>query len=101
MGPLKTLELTLFNGEENIPGKPEGWYWTNQSNKRALKTDLLTGYRTGDMTLVDSFDKVYDSLLQQYYYQFDAKLNSLHDIIIHNKTMRSVRHSLPAHCRIA
>ena len=86
MDPLKALELTLFNGEENIPGEPEGWYWTRQSNKRTLKTDLLTDYRTGDVTLMASFDEVYAAFLHQFCYQLDAKLKSLCDIIHHDKT---------------
>jgi pyruvate-formate lyase len=67
---LKALELTLFNGEENIlPGKPQGRYTLQSGPLRTLKTGLKLGHRSGDFTTMYSFEQVYAAFLDQYLYQ--------------------------------
>jgi len=75
---LKSLELTLFNGEENtLPGEAVGIYVTRNQNPRRLRTGLETGYRTGDFTAMTSFHQLYDAYIEQYMYQLDRLLDGL------------------------
>jgi len=48
---LKALELALFNGRENtLPGVPQGRYWTRHAPARRLRTALVLGCESGDVT---------------------------------------------------
>ena len=75
---VKALELTLFNGEENVlHGAPTGQYVTREQSVRRLETSLVTGYRTGEFSAMASFDQFYEAFLDQYLYQVDRKLEAL------------------------
>ena len=78
MEALKTLELTLFNGEENaLPGAPLGRYVTRHQPERQLRTGLATGFRSGDFATMTSFEQVFDAYLRQYGHQLDTMLAKL------------------------
>ena len=78
MDAVKTLELTLFNGEENVlPGEPLGRYTLQAGSLRSLKTALKLGYRSGDFMAMTRFEQVYDAYLDQYLYQVDLMARSL------------------------
>ncbi|MHB1356052.1 MAG: pyruvate formate lyase family protein [Anaerolineae bacterium] len=67
---VKALELTLFNGEENVlPGEAQGRYTLQRGPLRTLKTGLKFGYRSGDFTTMSSYEQVYSAYIDQYLYQ--------------------------------
>ena len=75
---LKSLELTLFNGEENIlPGEAMGKYINRDHQARKLGTSLELGYKTGNFADMTSFDQVYNAYINQYMYQLDRVLDRL------------------------
>ena len=79
---LKSLELTLFNGEENaLPGEAMGTYVTRNQHPRRLQTGLELGYQTGDFADMTSFEQVYDAYIKQYMYQLDRLLKGMCDQI--------------------
>ncbi|MBQ35814.1 MAG: hypothetical protein CME04_05445 [Gemmatimonadaceae bacterium] len=87
---VKALELTLFNGEQNVlHGNPVGRYVTRLQEPRALRTGLVTGYRSGDFTAMTDFAQLYEAFLDQYLYQVDRKLEEL---------TRGVEHSMEHGC---
>ena len=78
MEALKTLELTLFNGGEcPRPGPAEGRYWHRAGPVRPLKTSLVAGLRTGDLTAMASFESFYEAYWAQYRAQLDRKLDDV------------------------
>ncbi|MFH1574814.1 MAG: pyruvate formate lyase family protein, partial [Acidobacteriota bacterium] len=78
MEALKTLELTLFNGEENaLPGAPLGRYINRDHPERQLRTALKTGFRSGNFATMTSFEQIFDAYLLQYGYQLDMMLARL------------------------
>ena len=78
MEAVKSLELALFNGEENVlPGEPVSHKWTDKMPAFPVKTSLKTGYRSGDMTRMNSFEEVYQAFLKQYLYQVDVFLKKI------------------------
>ena len=82
---VKSLELTLFDGEENVlHGEPSVRYVTRVQEPRALRTSLELGYRSGDFTAMTDFDQLYRAFLDQYLYQVDRKLESLTQGIEHS-----------------
>lgn len=83
MEAVKSLELTLFNGEENstLP-KPVGKKWTNSMPEFDVKTNLRLGYKSGDVTKMNSFEEVYDAFIKQYLYQTDLMLQELCDTML-------------------
>ena len=75
MEALKTLELTLFNGQENVlPGTPSGIYVTKNQAERELRTQLALGHESGDFAAMTSFEQVRDAYLRQYGHQIDTIL---------------------------
>ena len=83
MEALKALELTLFNGEENLlPGEAAGQYVTRTHAVRTLHTSLKPGYHTGDFAAMTSFEQFYDAYLRQYGYQLDLLLNRLCETVV-------------------
>ena len=86
MEAMKSLELTLFNGEENVlHGDPLGQYNTHWQEYRTLRTDLEPGYRTGDFTSMTHFDQLYRAFLDQYLHQVGRKLEVLAKGILHSR----------------
>jgi formate C-acetyltransferase len=78
MEAVKALELTLFNGEENVPpGEPVGRYITRHQERRRLRTGLELGYRTGDFSSMRTFGEVCQAFLDQYLRQVDRLLDAL------------------------
>ena len=78
MEAVKSLELTLFNGEENktLP-KAMTKKWTNSMPEFKPKTNLKLGYKSGDLTKMGSFEEVYEAFIKQYLYQTDRMLQVL------------------------
>jgi pyruvate-formate lyase len=75
---VKSLELMLFNGEENkLPGDAVGRYINRDHQERRLGTNAELGYRTGNFADMTSFDQVYEAYINQYMYQLDRILNML------------------------
>ncbi|MEI6808042.1 MAG: pyruvate formate lyase family protein [bacterium] len=73
---LKSLELALFNGEQNIPpGEPVGKYWTRNSETRRVGTNLKTGYVSGDFSGMKSFEQFFEAFWDQYRYQLQHELS--------------------------
>ncbi|MDT8719204.1 hypothetical protein IAI10_21360 [Clostridium sp. 19966] len=79
MEAVKSLELTMFNGEENIsiPKKVTMKKWTNQMPENEVKTGLKLGFQSGDVTAMNSYEEVYEAFMRQYLYQTDAKLQTI------------------------
>lgn len=79
MEAVKSLELTLFNGEENgsNPIEPIIRKWTHRMPEAKVKTRLKLGYKSGDLTEMNSFDEVYEAFLKQYFYQTDIMLENM------------------------
>ena len=65
---LKCLELAMFNGQENpyetsfVKAR-----WTEALPKRALKTKMEIGFKSGDVTTAQSFDDFYAMFLRQFF----------------------------------
>jgi pyruvate-formate lyase len=75
---VKSLELTLFNGEEApIPGAAIGRYHARTDEERLVSTGLTTGYKTGDFAQMTSFDQLHDAFLRQYLHQLDLQVDGL------------------------
>lgn len=86
MEAMKSLELTLFNGEENnIAIEPVIRKWTHKMPNFEVKSNLKLGYKSGDLTKVDSFDKVYNAFLDQYLFQTDIMLKNISSEMINLK----------------
>lgn len=82
MEAVKSLELALFDGEENaLPGDAVGQYHLRSHAARPLGTSLALGYRSGDFAAMTSFEEFYEAFLRQYLYQVDSKLDALSDRI--------------------
>jgi pyruvate-formate lyase len=79
MEAVKSFELTLFNGEENcnIPIEPFIKKWTHSMPGSIVNTRLKVGYKSGDLTEMNSFDEVYEAFLKQYLYQTDIMLENM------------------------
>jgi formate C-acetyltransferase len=79
MEAVKSFELTLFNGKENdnIPIEPFIKKWTHRMTESKVKTRLKLGYKSGDLTKMNSFDEIYDAFLKQYFYQTDIMLDNI------------------------
>lgn len=74
---VKALELALFNGEENLPGKAIGRFLTKNHPLRELQTSLKLGHRSGDFAEMASFDQFYAAFLDQFMFQVDTQLGGL------------------------
>ena len=75
---VKSLELTLFNGEEAPPPGPAiGRYHARTDEERPVSTGLKTGYKTGDFAQMTSFGEFYSAFLRQYLYQLDLQVDRL------------------------
>lgn len=78
MEAVKSLELTLFNGEENnITINPVVKKWTHRMPEANVKTNLKIGYKSGDLTEMACFEEVYTAFLKQYLYQTDIMLKNI------------------------
>lgn len=75
---LKCLELAMFNGQENpyetsfVKAR-----WTEALPKRALKTKMEIGFKSGDVTTAQSFDDFYAMFLRQFFHQVDIALSEI------------------------
>ena len=86
MEMVKSLELTLFNGNENPhTPKKEISKWSRTGKRYIYKSQLKTGFATGDITQMASFDEVWDAYLRQMRYQTDCMLQSIDAEIIRFK----------------
>ena len=82
MEAVKSLELALFNGEQNaLPGEAVGRYHLRSHAPRPVGTSLELGYRSGDFATMASFEESYDAFLRQYFHQVDRELKTLCDRI--------------------
>jgi len=80
--PLKSLELALFNGQENEPpGAPRANYWRSSDEPPEVKTRLTLGHESGDVTQMASFDQVYEAFLDQYLFQVGVHLDGIIDYV--------------------
>jgi len=70
MEAVKSLELTIFNGQQNP-----------RLDDEEIHTVCKSGFSTGDFSAMTSFEEVYDAFLRQYLYQVDALMNWLCDCI--------------------
>ncbi|MHC4563983.1 MAG: pyruvate formate lyase family protein, partial [Planctomycetota bacterium] len=75
MMALKSVELMMFNGEQNvdvydIEGSrcPE---WSTHLVERNYWPICKVGYRSGDVTTMTSFEEVYEAFMRQYILQVD------------------------------
>ncbi|OPJ60590.1 pyruvate formate lyase family protein [Clostridium oryzae] len=84
MEAVKSLELTMFNGEENssIPNKVTMKKWSNEMPENEVRTGLKLGYKSGDVSMMNSFDEVYSAFMKQYLYQTDVKLQTICNDIV-------------------
>lgn len=79
---LKSLELMLFNGDENIiSGDAVGIYVSRNQQPRQLHTSLELGYRSGNFAEMTFYDQAYDAFMDQYMYQLERLLNGLCEYI--------------------
>jgi len=83
---LKSLELTLFNGEGNVlPGEAKGRYILQTHAERTLYSALEFGFRSGDFATMRSFDEVYQAFIAQYLHQVGRKMAQLCDSICYEE----------------
>lgn len=80
MEMVKTLELTLFRGQEN-PCAPHGQVhkWNRNLPSFSFQTSLRFGHDSGDLAAMASFDEVYAAFLDQLTYQTDGFLERIAD----------------------
>ena len=86
MEMVKSLELALFNGNEN-PHTPQKEIskWSRTGKRYIYKTQLKTGFATGDVTYMTSFSEVWNAFLRQMRYQTDCMLQSIDAEIVRMK----------------
>ena len=86
MEMVKSLELALFNGNEN-PHTPQKEIskWSRTGRRYIYKTQLKTGFATGDVTCMTSFSEVWNAFLRQIRYQTDCMLQSIDAEIVRMK----------------
>lgn len=82
---LKSLELTIFNGEQNVDvydaehsRDPEFTRWCLEKMYWPI---CRTGYRSGDVTRMTSFEEVYRAFLRQYLFQIDFWIAAFENFI--------------------
>lgn len=85
---VKSLELTLFNGRQNVPpAEARANYWRASDQPPQVKTGLTLGHESGDFAAMTSFDQVYDAFLDQYLHQarlhLDRIIAQVHDCRAH------------------
>lgn len=69
---VKTVELTLFNGKENPFVKPVSMKKSSADGMEFTpKTNLVTGFSSGDALKMKTFDEFFDAFLLQMDYQLD------------------------------
>jgi trans-4-hydroxy-L-proline dehydratase len=75
MMALKSVELMMFNGEQNVDvydvensRRPE---WSDHLVNRNYWPICKVGYQSGDVTKMTSFEEVYDAFVQQYLFQIE------------------------------
>ncbi len=75
---LKSLELTLFNGDENVrPGPAVGRYVYRCTEPRPLRTGAKLGFRSGDFAAMRTYDELYAAFLAQYQHQVEHAAGAL------------------------
>ncbi len=75
---VKTVELTMFNGEEN----PFIYPVSMRKNSRDMpeftpETGLLTGFRSGEIENMDIFDDFLSAFKAQLWFQLDRELETI------------------------
>lgn len=75
---VKTFEYALFNGEElKMPGSKLGKYWHRDEKPTEFAPLAKSGYKSGDVTQMNSYEEVYNAFLDQYFYQVDEKIKQM------------------------
>ncbi len=75
---VKCLEIALFDGEENTrPGTAQGQYILRAETQRDLHTGLELGFKSGDLTKMETFDEFYDAFLLQDFHQLELAMDRL------------------------
>ena len=77
MEAMKSLELAIFNGDENVHFDSLEYYWTHRERKLPVFTYLKTGYRTGDVAQMQSYEEFYRAFFDQYTYQLKIRLDDM------------------------
>lgn len=75
---VKTVELTMFNGEEN----PSIYPVSMRKNSKDMpeftpETGLLTGFRSGEIENMDIFDDFLSAFKAQLWFQLDRELETI------------------------
>ena len=85
MMALKSVELMMFNGEQNVDVYdiessrcPE---WTTHLVERNYWPICKVGYRSGDVTAMTSFEEVYEAFMRQYLFQIDFWIAAFENFI--------------------
>lgn len=75
MEMVKSLELTMFNGQEN-PHTPhkEIRKWSATGRTYVYQTQLKTGFQSGNVLQMTSFSQLLNAFLQQMHYQTECML---------------------------
>ena len=87
MEMMKTLELTLFRGQEN-PASPQKEInkWSKTFGRTFVyQTQLTRGHDSGDVCRMESFDEFYAAFLDQLSFQTDLFLKQIDGEIIKTK----------------
>ncbi len=75
---VKCFELAFFNGNPPpLPGKAEVGYWNKYLPAGEWTTTLETGFVSGDMTKMTTFEECYEAFKVQFRYQMMRVLNGL------------------------
>ena len=73
---MKSLELTIFEGKENVEEPiAVGQYWTRHAKARPFTTGAFLGYAPCKLSEMDTYDKFYEAYLDQYKFQLYSKLD--------------------------
>ena len=85
MTALKSIELMMFNGEQNVDvfdiensRCPE---WSTHLVERNYWPICKVGFRSGDVTAMTSFEEVYQAFLRQYLFQIDFWIATFENFI--------------------
>jgi pyruvate-formate lyase len=85
MMALKSVELMMFNGEQNVDVNdieasrcPE---WTTHLVAKNYWPICKAGFRSGDVTTMTSFDEVYEAFMRQYILQVDFWIAAFENFI--------------------